>query len=102
MPPKPPSSVAVPEAIEEAGSASSPSAGASPVSLAGLGIAGLSRRRVGWAAVALVTVWILVSFAGQASEAARAAERATQEQSANEALVAAPPVRVREVSVAVM
>ena len=88
MPPKPPSRVAVPEAIDEAGSASSPSAGASPVSLAGLGIAGLSRHRVGWAATAFVTIWVVISFAGQASEAARAAERAVQEQATNEALVA--------------
>ncbi len=65
-----------------------PEVAPAPVSLAGLGIAGLSRRRVGWAAVALVTAWILVGFAGQASDAARAAERVTQEQTANEALVA--------------
>jgi len=88
MPPKPPSSVAVPDVIEDAGDAPSPGAGASPVSLAGLGIAGLSRRRVGWAATALVTVWVVISFAGQASEAARAAERAVQEQATNEALIA--------------
>jgi len=36
----------------------------------------------------LVTIWIVISFAGQASEAARAAERAVQEQATNEALVA--------------
>jgi len=87
MPPKPPSSVAVRGAVEEAGTAPSPGAGPSPVSLAGLGIAGLTRRRVGWAALALVTIWIVISFAGQASEAARAAERAVQEQATNEALV---------------
>lgn len=88
MPSKPPSNVADPEAVDDAGTPPTPDAAPAPVSLAGLGIAGLSRRRVGWAAVALLTVWILVTFAGQASEAARAAERATQEQSANEVLVA--------------
>jgi cell division protein FtsB len=88
MPSKPPPNVADPEVDDEAEVPPAPDVAPAPVSLAGLGIAGLSRRRVGWAAVALVTVWILVSFAGQASEAARAAERATQEQSANEALVA--------------
>jgi cell division protein FtsB len=88
MPSKPPPSDADPEAVEETGPPAAPDSGAAPVSLAGLGIAGLSRRRVGWAAVALVTGWILVSFAGQASEAARAAERAAQEQSTNQALVA--------------
>ena len=87
MPPKPPSSPADPEAIEEAGTPQSGPRPA-PVSLAGLGIAGLSRRRVGWAALALATVWIVISFAGQASEAARAAERAVQEQATNEVLVA--------------
>lgn len=66
----------------------SPGVGQAPPSLAGLGIAGLSRRRLGWAAVALVAVWIVVTFAGQASDAARAADRATQEQATNESLVA--------------
>jgi len=88
MSPKPPSSVAVPESVDQVRPASSPGAGPSPVSLAGLGIAGLSRRRVGWTATVLVTIWIVISFAGQASEAARAAERAVQEQATNEALVA--------------
>ena len=88
MPPKPPSSEAVPRSVQEAGTAPLPSAGPSPVSLAGLGIAGLSRRRVGWAATLLVTIWIVASFAGQASEAAQAAERAVREQATNEALVA--------------
>ena len=88
MPSKPPPNVADPDAVEEAGTPPPPDAGPAPVSLAGLGIAGLSRHRIGWAAVALVTVWILVSFAGQASAAARVAERATQEQTTNQALVA--------------
>jgi cell division protein FtsB len=88
MPPKPPSSVAVPGDLGEAETAPSPGARPSSVSLAGLGIAGLSRRRVGWAATALVTIWVVISFAGQASDAARAAERVVQEQATNEALAA--------------
>ena len=88
MPSKPPPNVADPEADDEVAIQPAPDVAPAPVSLAGLGIAGLSRRRVGWAALALVTIWILVSFAGQASDAARAAERASQEQSANGALVA--------------
>ncbi len=76
------------EAAEEAPAPASPGAGSAHVSLAGLGIAGLTRRRVGWAAVALATLWIVLSFAGQASEAARAADRAVQEQATNEALAA--------------
>jgi len=88
MPSKPPSSEADPDAVDEAGIGPPPGSGPAPVSLAGLGIAGLTRRRVGWAAVGLATLWIVISFAGQASEAARAAERATVEQATNEALVA--------------
>ena len=88
MPPKPPSSAADLEAAKRAGTAPQPGAGPTSASLAGLGIAGVSRRRVGWAALGLATVWIVVSFAGQASEAARAADRAVHEQATNAALVA--------------
>src|SRR5664280_3695771 len=88
MPSKPPPNVADPEADDEVAIQPAPDVAPAPVSLAGLGIAGLSRRRVGWAATALVTVWVVISFAGQASEAARAAERAVQEQATNEALIA--------------
>ncbi len=88
MPPTPPSRVAVPEAVEDAGTRPSSDAGPSAVSLAGLGIAGLSRRRVGIAVTALVAIWVVIGFAGQASDAARAADRAVQEQATNEALVA--------------
>jgi cell division protein FtsB len=88
MPPKPQSRVAVLEAVEDAGTGPVPDAGPSGVSLAGLGIAGLSRRRVGIAVTALLAIWIVISFAGQASEAARAADRAVQEQATNEALAA--------------
>jgi hypothetical protein len=88
MPPKPPSTVVAQDAADEAGPAPQPGAGPSSVSLAGLGIAGLSRRRVGWAALALVAIWVVVSFAGQAAEAAHAADRAVAEQATNEALAA--------------
>ncbi len=86
--PMPTSNVAAPVAPEDGEPPPLPGAGPTPVSLAGLGIAGLSRRRVGWSAVALVTLWIVVSFAGQASQAARASERAAREQATNETLVA--------------
>lgn len=88
MPPTQPPSEAAAEVAEEAGTPRLPGASSPHVSLAGLGIAGLTRRRVGWAAVALATLWIVLSFAGQASEAARAADRAVQEQTTNEALAA--------------
>ncbi len=45
-------------------------------SLAGLGIAGVSRRRVAWAVLAIVAAWIVLGFAGQAATSARAGEQA--------------------------
>jgi cell division protein FtsB len=88
MPQKPPAGVAIPEAVDERVTDPARSAGPPSVSLAGLGIAGISRRRVGIAVTALVAIWIVISFAGQVSQAARAADRAAQEQATNEALVA--------------
>jgi MYXO-CTERM domain-containing protein len=84
MPPKFPSS----DSDSDPAPARSPEGGPAPVSLAGLGIAGLTRRRIGWTAVAILTIWVVASFAGQAAQAARAAERATAEQATNEALAA--------------
>jgi len=88
MPQKPPTGVAIPGATDERGIEPPRSGGGATVSLAALGIAGLSRRRVGIAVTALLAIWIVVSFAGQVSQAARAADRASQEQATNEALVA--------------
>jgi len=88
MPSKLPSSAAAPEGADGAEATRPPGARAPQVSLAGLPIAGLTRRRVGWAATALATLWIVLNFAGQASDAARAAERAVQEQATNQALAA--------------
>jgi hypothetical protein len=88
MPSKPPSSVADPGAVDGAEVTPQPGAGRANTSLAGLGIAGLTRRRVGWAALALVAVWIVVSFAGQAAAAAQAADRVVREQATNQALAA--------------
>ena len=88
MPPEPPTRLAAHEPGDDAGVEPAIVAGQPAVSLAGLGIAGLSRRRVGIAVTALVAVWIVVGFAGQASAAARAADRAVQEQATNQALAA--------------
>jgi cell division protein FtsB len=41
-------------------------------SLAGLGVAGISRRRIAWVAVVAVAVWVVIAFAGQAASAAQA------------------------------
>jgi hypothetical protein len=51
-----------------------PAAGATP-SLAELGVAGVTRRRVAWAGLAVLAAWIVVGFAGQAAEAADASAR---------------------------
>lgn len=64
----------------------SPRDGAGEPSLAGLGIAGVSRRRIVGLAGLGLALWIGVGFAGQATDAARAAERASQETATNAAL----------------
>jgi hypothetical protein len=52
-------------------------------SLAGLGIAGVSRRRVAWIGLTVAAVLIVVSFAGQAAEAAGATTRVVEERAWN-------------------
>lgn len=61
---------------------------ADQVDLSALTIAGITRRHVGWAAAALVSVWIIVIFARQSGEAATAANRADQITRDNAALAA--------------
>lgn len=58
------------------------------VDLTGLSIAGITRRRVGWAAAGLLGVWILIVFARQVGDAAAASSRATQMAADNAALAA--------------
>jgi cell division protein FtsB len=58
------------------------------IDLAGLSIAGITRRRVGWVAAGLVSVWILVVFARQVGDATAAANRAVQLAADNAALAA--------------
>ena len=41
-------------------------------SLAGLGIAGISRRRVAWIGVVVLAAWVVMALAGQAASAAQA------------------------------
>jgi hypothetical protein len=52
-------------------------------SLAGLGIAGVSRRRIAWIGLTLAAAWIVVGFAGQAADAARASTRVDEERALN-------------------
>lgn len=59
-----------------------------PVDLSGLSIAGVTRRRVGWVAAALVSMWIVIVFARQVGDATAAANQATQAAADNAALAA--------------
>ncbi len=52
-------------------------------SLAGLGFAGVSRRRVAWIGLTLAAAFVVVGFAGQAADAARATTRVVDERARN-------------------
>ena len=54
-----------PVAPDEGSDGGSPTDLASRVDLAGLSVAGITRRRVGWVAAGLVAVWIVIVFARQ-------------------------------------
>jgi cell division protein FtsB len=58
------------------------------VDLSALSVAGITRRRVGWATAILVSVWIVLVFARQAGEAATASARSDQIAADNAALAA--------------
>jgi cell division protein FtsB len=58
------------------------------VDLTGLSIAGITRRRVGWVAAGLVSVWIVIVFARQVGDASAASSRAAQLARDNAALAA--------------
>ena len=58
------------------------------IDLSSLSIAGITKRRVGWVAVAFVAAWIVVIFARQASDGAAAAAKADQVATDNAALAA--------------
>ena len=73
---------------EVSGDPAEPAAPRDRVDLSGLSIAGITRRRVGWAAAGLFAVWILIVFARQAGDAAAAAGRAVQLANDNAALAA--------------
>jgi cell division protein FtsB len=49
-----------------------------PVDLSGISVAGITRRRVGWASAALVAIWIVVVFARQVGDAQAATGHAEQ------------------------
>lgn len=90
-------SAATPDAVTEPDPGESPDA--DQVDLSALTIAGITRRHVGWAAAALVSVWIIVIFARQSGEAATAANRADQITRDNAALAAEVAALEKELQV---
>ena len=69
------------------------------IDLSALSIAGITRRRVGWVAAALLSAWIVVVFARQAGDAASAASRADQIERDNAALSAEVASLERELEI---
>jgi hypothetical protein len=65
---------------DAAESSKAPAADPAAPSLAGLGVAGITRRRIAWVVLVVAAAWIVVGFAGQAAEASRAGERLAAEQ----------------------
>ncbi|HLA16858.1 MAG TPA: hypothetical protein VJZ72_08145 [Candidatus Limnocylindrales bacterium] len=59
-----------------------------PPALLGLSVAGLTRRRVGWIAAAVVSAWIVIVFGRQVGEASAASSRADALAAENEVAAA--------------
>jgi cell division protein FtsB len=73
---------------ESADASPAEAAGPPDVDLAGLPVAGITRRRLAFLAAAFVSAWIVVVFARQVGEASEATTRAEQMQIANAELAA--------------
>jgi cell division protein FtsB len=58
------------------------------LALDGLGVVGITRRRVAWLLAAIVATWVVIVFARQVGEASTAAAQAAQIQGQNAALSA--------------
>ncbi len=65
-----------------------PTAPAAPIPLDGLGVVGVTRRRVAWLIAAIVAVWVVIVFARQVGEASAASARAAAVASDNARLTA--------------
>jgi len=97
-----PASAEAPDGAAGPGDDDEPSAArADRVDLTGLSIAGITRRRVGWVAAGLVSIWVLVVFARQVGDAGAAAGRAAQLAADNAALAAEVTALQREVDLVV-
>jgi hypothetical protein len=87
-------SAAAPEGDRRSGRDTTPDESAAmnapvrPVDLSGLSVAGITRRRVGLVAGALLGMWIIAVFARQVGDATAAANRAAQLATDNAALAA--------------
>jgi hypothetical protein len=85
--------------------ADEPAEGSTPtpdvVDLSGLSVAGITRRRVGWVAAGLLSIWIVVVFARQVGDATTATNRAAQMAIDNAALAAEVEALRNEVSMIV-
>jgi hypothetical protein len=68
--------------------ATEPEQSVGPLDLSGLSIAGITRRRVGWVAAGLFSVWIVLVFARQVGSATEATNRAARMAADNAALAA--------------
>jgi len=86
----------VPEAAPAPGAAGL----AARPSLAGLGVAGISRRRVAWVGLTVLAAWIVIAFAGQAAEASRATARVADERARNADVAAQTEAIRRELDLA--
>jgi hypothetical protein len=73
-----------------------PLEGSTRIDLSGLTVAGITRRRVGWAAAAFVAIWVVVVFARQVGDAQAATNRAAQLADDNAALAAEVEALQRE------
>jgi cell division protein FtsB len=75
---------------DEAGDGTAAAGGglADRVDLTGLSVAGITRRRMGWVAAGLLSIWIVIVFARQVGDAAAASSRAVQVAQDNAALAA--------------
>jgi cell division protein FtsB len=69
-----------------------------PPSLAGLGIAGISRRQVAWVGLAVLAAWIVLGFVGQAADASRMSGRVADAQARNAAVEARTDALRRELA----
>jgi cell division protein FtsB len=65
-------------------------------SLAGLGVAGISRRRIAWVGIVALAAWIVVAFAGQAAAASQATADVAADRARNAAAAAETEALRRE------